>query len=306
MTTDVRWQAFNIFLSFMPSTLSSKDRWVNTVAERQLLVPGVKDAYRFLNRMYNAGLIDRDFPLYADDDSMYNVVKTGIVGAFGGNWDHSIGIIETLQETVPTVDLVAIDPFRNAAGKTVKPAYDPEGIYFFIPRSSKNPEAAMRYVNWLSRFENYNFLQIGPEGVTHDLVDGLPRMRTVTGPWIQNSGYNMDYVISLNGLELGDPEKNVKVLSFGTPKVDPKYLLNAYEVAMTDARPAPIVIPSSPLTASGPYSQTLTDKAYAFFALAITARPGDFDKVWDDGVRDWLASGAQVVIDERRAKYVEP
>jgi putative aldouronate transport system substrate-binding protein len=90
MTNDVRRQVFrrqvyNIFLSFMDPNLSSRERWINTVAERQLMVPSVKDALRFLNGMYNAGLIDPDFPLYNDDTTPSNLMKRGIVGAFQHN-----------------------------------------------------------------------------------------------------------------------------------------------------------------------------------------------------------------------------
>jgi putative aldouronate transport system substrate-binding protein len=35
------------------------------------------------------------------------------------------------------------------------------------------------------------------------------------------------------------------------------------------------------------------------------AKPQDFDKVWEAGVKDWLTSGAQEVIEERREKYRE-
>ena len=75
---------------------------------------------------------------------------------------------------------------------------------------------------------------------------------------------------------------------------------------MRNPVPVPVIIPSSPLTASGPYMQTLTDKAYVLMAAAITARSADFDRVWESELAGWLASGGQAVVDERRAKYVAP
>jgi putative aldouronate transport system substrate-binding protein len=295
--------------SFMDPNLSTKERWINTIGEYEFLLPGQKEGYRFLNRMYNAGLIDRDFPLYPDRDSVYNVVKSGIVGAFGADWDVGTSLNIDLMKNIPTGEIVAVDPFKNAAGKTVKTAYDPEGIYFFIPKSSKNPEAAMRYVNWLSRYENYMFLQFGSEGIVHTLVNDIPKIKMleeIPPLWVQNSNLNMDYNFHLNGVELGDAEKNIRYLALGNPDLDPKYILDAYRIAMTNATPVPIIIPSSPLTASGPYMQTLTDQAYAFYANVITARPADFDRVWDTMTANWLTAGARVIIDERREKYVEP
>jgi putative aldouronate transport system substrate-binding protein len=295
--------------SFTAPNLSVKERWINTIGEFEFLLPGYKEGFRFLNRMYNAGLIDRDFPLYPDKEASYNSVKAGIVGSFGANWDVGTGFNVDLRKAVPNGEIVAVDPFKNSAGKTVKSVYDPEGIFFFIPKSSKVPEEAMRYANWLGRRENYSFLQIGQQGIVHDTVDGLPKIKMpqdIPPLWIQNSGNNMDYVFNINGIDLGDPKKNAQVLALGNPELDPKYIIEAYEIAMRNPVPVPIIIPSSPLTASGPYMQTLTDKAYTLMSEAITAKPADFDRVWDAGIADWLGSGAQTIIDERRAKYVEP
>jgi putative aldouronate transport system substrate-binding protein len=46
----------------------------------------------------------------------------------------------------------------------------------------------------------------------------------------------------------------------------------------------------------------LSDKGVVIFANSITCAPAQFDAVYDAGVKDWLASGAQAIIDERRAK----
>jgi hypothetical protein len=41
-------------------------------------------------------------------------------------------------------------------------------------------------------------------------------------------------------------------------------------------------------------------------AEAITCPPANFDQVWNRNMADWLASGAQVIIDERKEKYIAP
>jgi len=60
------------------------------------------------------------------------------------------------------------------------------------------------------------------------------------------------------------------------------------------------------LSAAGPYVQTLIDKGNYMLTEAVTTRPADFDRVWDNGIRDWLNSGAQEIINERKAKFIEP
>jgi putative aldouronate transport system substrate-binding protein len=290
--------------------VTPKDLWINNTFtasdDRWPTLPGIKEGYRWFNKLYNEGLVDHDFPLRKGNDGD-NLVKSGVVGAFDSNWDYPFrdnpGIYKDLAANVPGAEFVTVECFPNAKGVTAHFVYDVEGIFFFIPTFSKAPEAAMRYVNWLARLENMNFLQIGPEGVTHDLVDGIPQLKPGTGLWIQNSGQNLDYTIPVNLLNLGSEEKNLKALASGYA-VRPELINEAYRIAMNNTWTVQ-TIPVE-LTVGGQYQQTLRDKLNAFTTLARTARPADFDKIWDEGLADWLLSGGQAVIDERRAKYLEP
>jgi putative aldouronate transport system substrate-binding protein len=295
--------AYVITESFIDPKVSEKERWINS----GFLAPGIKEGYRFLNKMYNAGLIDRDFPLYNNDADWYNVIKSGAVGSFTELWQRPISqdnrIAAMLRENIPGAEFIAIDPFRNADGITRKASYDVTGVLTMIPKSSKNPEAALRYLNWLARFENMNFLQIGPEGITHDIVDGLPLVKPTTGGWIMNAANNMDYTLPVNGLDLGDPEKNSRVFAFSYPDSSPEWIINARSLAIKNARPEPFV----PVTLSAglPYVQTLADKSRTIIATVITASSADFDRVWDAAIADYLASGAQAIINEKRAKWID-
>ena len=305
-TSDIRWQVYNIFMSFMPANLSSKDRYINTVGERALMVPGVKDAYRFLNKMYNDGLIDPDFPLYTDDTGPGNVMKSGIVGAFQHNWDHpyrqNTQIQTELEKNVPGAKFIPIDPFTNSAGLTPKrgsPAAG--GLIFFVPKTSRNIEAALRYANWLCRYENYHFLQFGNEGVNHTAVNGIKLPIPAAQPqWNQNSGINVDYTMSINGYVV-PAEQFGQVLSASYPGIPPEEVTAAYRISSTNAKAEPFV-PVTVLSLAE-VRQVLVDKEKVLSVNLIRAKPADFDRVWDEGIKDWLDSGAQRVIDEQRAKY---
>ncbi len=306
MTSAVNFRASVLIESFIDPNLSRKDRWVNTVVDRYFLLPGYKEGVRFLNKMYNEGLIDNQFMLYNDDVDSDNLIKSGVVGATIHNWDQAFrdnpGWLRDLKANVPDAEFVACDPFKNSAGNTEKGLYDVAGVNFFVPASSKNVEGALRYINWLSKFENHYYLQIGDEGVTHELIDGIPKIIPATGEKIMNSPQNIDYTIMINGIDVQDMSKYGQALA-QSYTVDPQYIIDAYNYAMKDGRPA-IIVPVT-LSAAGPYTQTLIDKGNTLMAEAVTAKPEEFDAVWDRNIQDWLASGAQAVIDERAAKYVE-
>jgi putative aldouronate transport system substrate-binding protein len=309
MSIDVRWHAGNILDSFIDVNLSDKERWINAAAERNFLLPGYKEGVRFLNRMYNAGLIDRDFPLYKDDTTVNNLIKSGVVGSFSQNWDQIYregdALLSDLQKNVPGAMLVPVDCMESSDGLTRKAAYDAAGIFYFIPKTCKNPDAAMRYINWLAKYENYHFIQTGPEGIVHNIVDGVLKLNPAASDgWIQNSAQNIDYTLMMNGLFLETREKSIQAIAAGYPwPVD--MVSNAYNLAMTNARPALVVITKSPLTVEGPIRQTLTDKGEVLFVESITAPANRFDAVYDAGLVDWKASGADDVVAERRAKYPE-
>jgi putative aldouronate transport system substrate-binding protein len=310
MTTDVRWNAGNILESFIDVNVSVKDRWVNTVAERYLLLPGYKEGVRFLNKMFNAGLIDTDFPLYSSEDPVKNLLKSGVVGSFGHNWDQifreSDALFTDLQKNVPDGEWVAVDCMTSSDGITHKISYDAAGVNYFVPASSKNPEAALRYLNWLARYENYHFIQTGPEGIVHTIVDGVPKLNpSAGGGWIQNSAQNIDYTPMMNGMFLETEEDSIRAIASGYPWPAER-VFEAYNISMNNAQPGPIITTTSPLTVSGPLNQTLTDKATVVFVNAITASPANFDRVFDNGISDWLASGAKAVADERQEKYIAP
>lgn len=306
MTSDVRWRASTILESFVDPDLTTEERWVNTVIDRQYLLPGYKEGVRFLNRMYNDGLIDNQFALYKDDTDSDNLIKSGVVGSFIHNWDQPYrdtpGLLRDLLENVPDAEIVSIDPFVNSAGQTAKGLYDSAGLNFFIPSNSQNVEGALRYINWLSKFENRYYLQIGDEGVTHEMIDGVPQLIPAENEKIMNSPQNIDYTMMINGLDVGDVTKNAQALA-GSYAVDSELIVKAYEDAMRDGRPA-IIVPVT-LSAAGPYTQTLTDKGNELMSKSVVADPADFDKVWDDGIADWRASGADEIIAERQAKYTE-
>ena len=310
MAKDVRWRAGSILEAFIDPGISLKDRWVNTVADRYFLLPGYKEGARFMNRMWNAGLIDKDFPLHRDDLPGNNLIKSGVVGSFSHNWDQifrdSERLITDMQKNVPDAMWVAVDCMTSSDGITHKISYDRAGLNVFIPKASKNPDAAMRYLNWLAKFENYNFMQIGPEGIVHDLIDGVPKLiPNAADGWIQNSSMNIDYTPIMNGLFLETEDLSIRALASGYP-FPAEMVMASYLVALNNAKPGPVIITSTPLEAAGPLNQTLVDKSEAFVIQSITATAANFDRLWDAGIADWLASGAKVIRDEREAKYVAP
>jgi len=300
-TDDVQWGFSDLINHFISLNMSDRDKWVNNVHERVIMYPGYKDGVRTMNQWYNERLIYQDFPIMTNADDLHNMLKSGVAGSFDQNWDlpyrTDYKINEELAANVPGASFVPVDLNLNN-----KAMMDKVGLQIFIPSFSKNHIAALRYLNWLAKPENYQFLQIGQQGVNHNLVNGIPNIvtRPAGDPWFQNSSQNIDYTMPMNGVEMGSQELNSRVLALSYGNINPDIIVNAYAISTRNARAAPVY---QATTRINQYAQTLQDKSNALRAQAIIARLADFDRSWDAGIADWLASGAQEVINERASLW---
>ncbi|MBP7177167.1 MAG: extracellular solute-binding protein [Thermoclostridium sp.] len=307
---DVGWRTNNLLMSFVPSATSEKDYYVYGFDDRQLQFPGIKEGVRKLNEWYNAGLMWKDFALYgAGDTTEDNLIKAGYVGAIIHNWDVPYtggeqGIHNNLQTLVgPDAAYISIDPFKNDAGKYTKVLYSTLDRKVFFPSTNNEPEASMLYVDWISDFDHRNFLQIGEEGVTHvRYEDGSVKALTSRDDKIMNSGNNIDYTITINGLDMGDKATSAKSIANGYALVDKRFIERSYAAGLNDG----IVFKNfnvGEIKSEEGMGQALKDKRDALFAQAIVCTTDRFDAVWDAGYQDYLNSGAKAIQEERKAAY---
>jgi len=310
LSFDVGWTASNLLMSFVPDATSDKDLFIYGFDDRGLMWPGAKEAVRKLNEWYNAGLIWEDFYLYREGDTTEaNMMKAGYVGSMMQNWDNPYrdgdqGIHGTLRKMVGSEAVfVAIDPFPNDAGKYKKLTYSAVDRKVFFPSSNKEPVASLLYLDWISKLENRRFLQIGEEGVTHEVMpDGAIKTIAATGEKIMNSVNNLDYTITINGLDLGDFDLTTRSIALGYAGVDARFIQKAFNTAMNDGF-APKHFNVGEIKAEAGMGQVLKDKRDILLAQAVTCKPEEFDAVWDAGYQDYLNSGGQAIIDERKAAY---
>lgn len=307
---DIGWRADHLLTSFIPDSITDREMFTLGFDDRHLLRPGYKEGIRLLNSWYNQGLIWKDFPLYpAGDTTEDNLIKAGYVGAFAHNWDYpyrsaDTGIHAMLQQLRgEDAVFIAIEPFQNDAGAHRKFLSAPIDRKVFFPATNKEPLASLFYLDWISKFENRNFLQIGEEGVTHEVLeDGSVKALAAQGEKIMNSPSNIDYTITANGLEMADPETTVKSIANSYALVDKRFIELAYQVGGNDARIGKNFNVGE-IKAEEGLGPALKEKRDAFLNQAVVASVENFDAIYDAGMADYLASGGQAIIDERMIKY---
>lgn len=308
---DVGWRAATLIESFIDPKISDKEYYINGFDDRKLTQNGTKDAVKLLNKWYNAGLMWNNFALYGSGDTTEDDnMKAGYVGAFTHNWDYPFrngedSINANLARNVgEDAKFVAIDPFDDAAGTHTKYVSSTAGDRkIFFPNTNDEPLASMLYLDWISEPEHIEYLQIGDEGVTHNVLEsGAIQTVAATGDAIMNSGMNIDYTITCNGLHLADDALTDLSKAYSYAEIDPALVEEANKIAQTDKKPAKNVNVGAIEAESG-VGDTLSAKRDQAYDNAVIAAEADFDSTWDSLIQDYLDSGAQAIIDERTAKW---
>ncbi len=309
---DVGWRAATLIEAFIDPAISDKEFYINGFDDRKVTQNGTKEAVRLLNKWYNMGLLWDDFALYGSGDtSEDDMIKAGYVGAFTHNWDYPYrngedSINANLARNVgEDAKFVAIDCFKGPTGKYTKFVPGPVDRKVFFPSTNDEPLASMLYLDWISDPEHIHYLQVGDEGVTHTVTDdGAIAIQPATGDAIQNSGMNIDYTITCNGLKLISEDLTNKSRALNYPGIAPEDVLSAHTIANTDLKVLKNVNVGA-IEAEQGVGDTLSAKRDQVYDNAVVAKEADFDAVWDAGMADYLSAGGQAIIDERTEKWAE-
>ena len=307
---DVGWRAATLIESFIDPEISDREFYINGFDDRKLTQNGTKEAIRLLNKWYNDGLLWDNFALYGSGDTTEDDnMKAGYVGVFTHNWDYPFrngvdSLNANLQRNVgPDAKYVAIDPFTSSDGSHTKFVPGPVDRKVFFPLTNDEPLACLLYLDWISDPEHIEYLQIGEEGVTHKVLEsGAIQTMAATGDAIMNSGMNIDYTITCNGLKLADPEKTQLSKAYNYAEIDPEIVAQADTYAQTDLHFIKNVNVGA-IEAEAGIGDTLSSKRDQVFDQAVVAPVDKFDEVWDDFMEDYLSSGAQDIMDERAEKW---
>jgi putative aldouronate transport system substrate-binding protein len=308
---DVGWRAALLIESEISPDITDKEFYINGFDDRKLTENGTKEAIRTLNKWYNEGLLWKDFALYGSGDTTEDdMMKAGYVGAFQHNWDYPFrngedSIQANLKRLVgENAKYVAVDCFENAAGKTLKFGISEAGDRkIFFPSTNDEPLASMLYLDWISDPEHIQYLQIGDEGVTHNVLDdGAIEIIAAEGDAIMNSGQNIDYTITCNGLHFTDDKLTELSMAHSYASVDSADVETAIKLSMTNPRYEKNVKVAQ-ITSEDGMGEALASKRDEVYDTAVVAAADAFDTTWDNAMADYLSAGGQAIIDERTTAW---
>ncbi|GAK39245.1 extracellular solute-binding protein [Paenibacillus urinalis] len=256
---------------------------------------GFKDAMQFMNKLYNEGLISKDFSLDEDKSQLVKDIQNGNVGYWSEDVDvlfYKDGTLDNLYKNVEGSEVLPVDVYTNANAdnKYIKSRYGTNGMYIMIPKSSKRAVEAIKYLDWMASENNLIDIYSGVEGENYDLVDGIPVVKSDVSQEFADRLFNAgDMAIISNGKNIGDQATNEKAWIMGFPEHNQELLRQSIDIANTDTV-GPIIF-DKPIEAESKYGTALKDKLNVIIVKTAMAKPEEFEKVFEQEMNDYMSIG---------------
>lgn len=295
--------------------------------------PEEKEYFRWLNHMYNEGLLDKDTFVQKDDQYKAKIASGRVLGLIDQEWGYmdaenalkSAGKDEYTYAHFPvTLSEEYKDHSFQSAGV--------DGYGISITTACKDPVRAIKFIDWLSSDEGQVLVNWGIEGKHYKVDENgkrvIPeeitdrRVNDTTNFTKQTGLGNPDGLYKIFGARYGDgvkdPSGNYYTTNFPEQIVEnytkaEKETLKAYNATTwKDLFPQEDDFPAKewgalynmPVPTDGDYQvifQKTQDIVRKRIPEAILAKEADFDKVYDAFLAELDKAGAQ----KMEAEYTE-
>lgn len=264
--------------------------------------PGARDYFRFLNKCYNAGLMDEEYYTMTTDTYNSDIV-TGAMGFFETNVNYSVDVLrgnllKTLQENDSSADVISLPALKNVNdGEQYACTYGPGGLIAFCPKTAdaEKVEACMTYLDWMCTEEGGHVLYHGFEGEHYELKDNVPVVKDAEynakdKDWLRTDIFlvgNQGYFETVDDFNACTAAENIGY---------EQYVIDNYENSMVGKQ---IQDPfyTSPSTPDLQADLGLVTKEW--IVKCVSCPEADFDKNYDEFMEKCEDTGIKTIIEER-------
>ena len=267
-------------------------------------IDGDKEAFRFLNKCYNEGLINPDFALYKDEN-IKEMVSSGQAAFWGCNYWNYATEAAALYSAEPEAEIVAVEVTQEDGTPARYTCNTPVAAYGMISSECENIEAALSLIHWFLTSETAHLLSWhGIEG-EHYEVDA-------DGDYVAiDAEYNTTDRISVNDLNI--LSNSDKCSGYGTDDFERVYRkqnegltderiiqasIDGYYIATSEGKfPTPTV--NATIDALSEYAAELTENKDNLVVGSIMAPVDQFDEVYDAYLKIYMEEGGSQVAEQR-------
>lgn len=294
------------YLSFVNSYIKKPYEGENlwTYQENQAaLHPEAKAGFAQLNKLYNDGIISKDFAVDTKDDKYKADISNGNVGFILEDVGRPFDWFKAAQKVVPTAQYVVVNAFTGVNNEYKNPAEPAYGAYAMIPKKSgeAKAKAAVKYLDWLADVNNAMNVSFVP-GYKTD-ANGIPVVPTTEEKLAK--GYpNTTDDFNLVNKHFPYTDDDVKIAAFYNDAI--KYADAEYMKGYAKSvRNAMVVYPVQQqiLPNSSKYGKAVQDGAVQFAYKSISAPANQFDATYQSEYQKVVQAGFDKILKEKQDYY---
>lgn len=290
--------------------------------------PEEKEYFRWLNHMYNEGLLDKDTFVQKDDQYKAKISSGRVLGLTSVEWEYqdaenALKKAGKDEYTYSHFPVTMGEQYKDHAMQSI----GVDGYGISITTNCEDPVRAIKFLDWLSSDEGQILRNWGIEGKHYNIVDGKRVMPEEIANEKTNDAANFAKrtgidQYSIFGVRYGDGVKDATDNYYTTNFPEQiianysqaeKYTLAAYNAqTWKDLFPSEDELPvkewgalyNMQVPTDGQYQviyQKTQDIVSKRIPEAVLAKPEDFDKIFDDFIAELNRAGAE----EMEAEYTE-
>lgn len=268
-----------------------------------------KAAFDFKKKLYDEGIVDKDFLTDSKGEKAKQDWINGKLGMYGANNGASdFATFESLKKNNPDAELLAIPLPKGPFGQFSPAIGNPVQMTAVVNAAAKDPEAIMKYVDFLVTQKPATAFIQGIEGVHYKLNNGCPvpidlekkKKEVYAGDLGMLNQADTTNFKKCSGIEMiENPTQNQKDFY--------KLKTQSYESYLSKDRPVPYLMHPEHAPALPNDLQTVTNNAFKTILdiwqkAVISGTSYTTDQALKDAKSAWdKANGAQV--DEWYAKW---
>lgn len=296
-----------ISYAFLKNIGDEKTFAINSGSAADLIYtdPGFGDYFKWVNKLYNEGLMDPEYYVGNETTAKEDFVN-GKLGCFESNVNYNVdslrgSLLKALQATTPEADVISIPPLKNINdGVVYNKNYPVNGAFTFVPKTSKNVEAAVTYLDWLATKEGGFTLFHGFEGehFTYDAA-GVPCVKDAEYNAKDKDWTRHDLFLVGNQGYYSTPEDFAKATSKEAPGYE-NYVLENYKNAMVGTLRYDPSFTAPTFTEKNTEISVLRED---YFVKLVTCPQDEFDKTLEELKAKLKNVGYDTIIKERTEFY---
>lgn len=258
---------------------------------------GMKEYLTFMNKLYNEGLLDPEWPVNKAD-TIQQKFTTGKAGIMTYGWGVASAVTEAFSKTDPDAKITLITSLKGKDGQ-IGNWVQGGGVswYIAIPKSSKHKEEAIKYMNAKLEPELFRELAIGNEGV-HYQKESDGTMFPILPAFNDERG-NSDWFMTSTDADAFEEQWLLRV------RKDPVLYATFTEIQgkqLSVSRSDPTLLaPPLPVVSNNMQRLNKEENDYVIKVIAGAEKMEGYDQF----VENWKAGGGSEVLAELSAWYEE-